>query len=298
MAFDWFTGNWPAMITPMHDDGSIRPESVAPLVEKFVREQAGGIYLLGSTGQGPLLTVDERKVIAEATVSAAAGRLPVMVHVGAIRVEDCVELAKHAGEIGADAVSSVIPMYYPPALASAMEHYRRIGGASDLPFYAYNFVIPNCPVEAYVEGLMQVPNARGLKFTSVNMYELARLKIASGGQLNVLSGADESYLSAQAQGADGAIGSSQNAALPLFRAVEQAAQGGAWEEARRLMLLTVRFVHEVTIGCGLASLHAILTEEGIPCGQPRHPIARADAEKAARAVEIRRRLLAEAGLPT
>ncbi len=279
------------MITPMHDDGRIRPESVPALVEKFVREQAGGIYLLGSTGQGPLLTVEERKTIAEATVAAAAGRLPVMIHVGAIRVEDAVELARHAGEIGADAVSSVVPMYYPPTLASSMEHYRRIGGASDLPFYAYNFAIPNCPVEAYVEALMQIPTARGLKFTSVNMYELARLKIASDGRLNVLSGSDESYLAAQSQGADGAIGSSQNVALPLFRAVELAAQGGQWQEARRLMLQVVRLVHEVTIGCGLASLHGILTKEGIPCGQTRHPIANADAEKIERAWSIYQRLM-------
>lgn len=279
------------MVTPMHDDGRIRPESVPALVEKFVREQAGGIYLLGSTGQGPLLTVAERKTIAEATVAAAAGRLPVMIHVGAIRVEDAVELARHAGEIGADAVSSVVPMYYPPTLASTMEHYRRIGGASDLPFYAYNFAIPNCPVEAYVEALMQVPNARGLKFTSVNMYELARLKIASEGRLNVLSGSDESYLAAQSQGADGAIGSTQNVALPLFRAVELAALGGQWMEARRLMLQVIRLVHEVTIGCGLASLHAILTREGIPCGRTRHPVPHADAEKVERAWTTYQRLM-------
>lgn len=229
----------------------------------------------------------------EATVKAAAGRLPVMVHVGAMRVEDAQELAAHAAAVGADAVSSVVPMYYPPTLASTMEHYRRITEASDLPFYAYNFAIPNCPVEAYVEALMQIPHARGLKFTSTNMYELARLKIASGGQLNVLSGSDESYLAAQAQGADGAIGSTQNIGLPLFRAVEAAAVAGRWEEARRLMLQTVRLVHEVTICCGLASLHTILTREGIPCGQPRHPLPHAVGEVEERAWETYRSLMNE-----
>jgi len=271
------------MVTPMYDDGRVRLDSVPPLVEKFVWEQAGGLYLCGSTGQGPLLTVDERKAMTEATVSAAAGRLPVMVHVGAIRVEDAQELAAHAAAVGADAVSSVVPMYYPPTLTSTMEHYRRIAGESDLPFYAYNFAIPNCPVEAYVEALMQVPHARGLKFTSMNMYELTRLKIASDGRLNVLSGADESYLAAQSQGADGAIGSTQNIGLPLFRAVESAALLGRWQDARELMLRTVRLVHEVTIGCGLASLHTVLTREGIPCGQPRHPIPHADPDTANRA---------------
>lgn len=290
-----FSGNWPAMVTPMYDDGRVRLDSVPLLVEKFVRESAGGIYLCGSTGQGPLLTVDERKGMAEATVCAAASRLPVMVHVGAIRVEDAQELARHAAGVGADAISSVVPMYYPPSLSSTMEHYRRIAGESGLPFYAYNFAIPNCPVEAYVEALMQVPHARGLKFTSMNMYELSRLKIASGGQLNVLSGADESYLAAQAQGADGAIGSTQNIALPLFRAVEAAAVEGRWEDARSLMMQTVRLVHEVTIGCTLASLHTILTREGIPCGQPRHPLPHADESTATRAWEIYSRLMLDEG---
>jgi len=294
MPTDWFTGNWPAMITPMHDDGQLRLESVPPLVEKFVQEKAGGIYLCGSTGQGPLLTMDERKSLAEATVRAAAGRLPVMIHVGAIRVEDAIELARHAAAIGADAVSSVVPMYYPPTLASSMEHYRRIASASDLPFYAYSFAIPNCTVETYVEELMQIPHARGLKFTSFNMYELTRLKIASGGRLNVLSGADESYLAAQAQGADGAIGSTQNIALPLFNAVIQTAEAGQWQEARRLMQLTVRLVHEVTIGGGIASLHTVLTQQGIPCGQPRHPFPQASPEVAERSWRSYRSILAEA----
>ena len=296
MPFDWFTHNGPAMVTPMHDDGRLRVESVPLLVEKFVREEAGGVYLCGSTGQGPLLTVEERKAVAEAAVKTSAGRLPVMVHVGAIRVEDAVELARHCGEIGADAVSSVVPMYYPPNLASSMEHYRRITAASDLPFYAYSFAIPNCTVEQYVEELQQIPHARGLKFTSMNMYELTRLKIASGGRLNVLSGADESYLAAQSQGADGAIGSTQNVGLRLFAAVESAAYAGRWEESRHLMQLAVQLVHEVTIGCHLASLHTILTREGIPCGQPRHPLPHTEGDLAERAWQAYRRVLGEAGL--
>jgi N-acetylneuraminate lyase len=290
MAETWFTGVWPAMVTPMHDDGRLRVESVAPLVEKFVREGAGGIYLAGSTGQGPLLTLDERKALSGAAVEAAAGRLPVMIHVGAMHVSDSVELARHAGSLKADAISSIPPMYFPPTLTSTMEHYRRITDACDLPFYAYNFTIPNCSVEAYVEALMALPTARGLKFTSMNLYELARLKIASRGKLNVLSGADESFLGAQAQGADGAIGSTQNVALPLFKAVLDAAVAGEWERARELMQVTVELVHEVTIACGIASLHTILTREGIPCGQTRHPLPMADEATAERAWTQYRRL--------
>lgn len=272
-----FRGHWPAMVTPMDDDGRVRLESIPPLVEKFAREGAGGIYLCGSTGQGPIQTVEERKAVGAATVEAAAGRLPVMIHVGAIRLEDCLELARHAEQVGAAAVSSVVPMYYPPTLRGAVEHYSRIAGATSLPFYAYNFTIPNCTIDAYVEALLTVPNLRGLKFTNRDVYELSRLKIASGGRLNVLAGADEAFLGAQAAGADGSIGSTQNVGLPLFLATAAAAERGEWEQARRLHLQVVRLVHEVTIGYGLAGLHAILTREGIPCGRPRHPFPVPDA---------------------
>lgn len=273
-----FRGHWPAMLTPMHEDGRLRLESVPALVEKFVRDGAGGIYLGGSTGQGPILSTDERKSLAAATIEAAVDRLPVMVHVGAIRMEDTLELTRHAAARGADAVSSVPPMYYPLSLRSTLDHYRRIAGETALPFYAYNFTIPNCPIEAYIEGLISIPTCRGLKYTSLNMYELSLFKVLSGGQLTILSGADESFLAAQAQGADGSIGSTQNVALPLFNAAAEAAAEGHWDTARGLMLTIVRLVRELTLGCGVAGLHAVLTREGIPCGQPRPPMIPVDEE--------------------
>ena len=273
----WFTGVWPAMVTPMDADGGVCLSSLAPLVEKFVAEGAGGIYLLGSTGQGPIQTVDERKAVAAETVRAAAGRIPVMVHVGAIRVDDSVELAAQAAEVGADVISSVVPMYYPPTLAGAMEHYRRIAGASDLPFYAYNFTIPNCTVEAYAEALLSIPNCVGLKFTNRDAFELALLKVASDGRLNVLSGADDCFLAAAAQGADGCIGSTQNVAVPEFRLVIEAAEAGRYLAARDGMIQIARLVRDLTIRRGLSGLHHVLSQEGIPCGQPRHPILRQDA---------------------
>ena len=276
MAEGVFTGHWPAMVTPMDEDGRLVLDSVGPLVDKFVREGAGGIYLCGSTGQGPLQTVAEREALAEETLRATAGRLPVMIHVGAIMLEDCLRLARHASRIGAAAVSSVPPIYYAPTLASSMAHYRRVAAAADVPFYAYNFALPGCTTEPFVEGLLSIPTCRGLKFTNVNTYELALLKIQSDGRLNVLSGADECALAAQAQGADGAIGSTQNVGLPLFNAVSAAAEAGHWLAARRLMLQAVRLVHRLTIGHGIAGLHEVLSRQGIPCGRPRHPLPSLD----------------------
>src|SRR5262245_33889055 len=105
-----FGGVWPAMLTPLTEDGKPAFPVMEQLVDLFARQGLGGIYLTGSTGQWPLLTLDERRAIMSCVVKAAAGRLPVMVHVGAVATADAVALARHAAEIGAAAVSSVAPI--------------------------------------------------------------------------------------------------------------------------------------------------------------------------------------------
>src|SRR5688572_29632599 len=101
-----FGGVWPAMLTPAAADGSPSLPACERLVDLFARQGLGGIYLVGSTGGWPLFTVGERRAVAECVVAAAAGRLPVMVHVGAASTADAVALAEHAARVGAAAVSA------------------------------------------------------------------------------------------------------------------------------------------------------------------------------------------------
>ena len=266
-----YHGIWPAMATPMDADGNVVPGQVAPLVEKLLAEGAGGFYLCGSTGQGPLLTVAERTQVAEAAISAVAGRVPVVVHVGSVRIEESLTLACHAAEAGADGVSSVPPFYYQVGLDMALEHYRRIASVTDLPFYAYNFTIPGGNVAEYVPELLRVPNLAGLKFTNRDPYEMALLKVLSGGKLNVMSGADECFLACRVHGADGAIGTTYNTFLPLFRRIESASDAGDNKQSSRLMLTAVDLVHRLVIPFGMAGIHAILGWQGVEAGVPRHP---------------------------
>src|SRR5262245_43067484 len=107
-----FGGIWPALLTPLTDSGDVNLGEIDKLIDLFVRQEMGGVYVLGSTGQWPLLHPEQRRVAAERIVKAAAGRLPVMVHVGAVATDDAIALARHAARIGADAVSAVAPIYY------------------------------------------------------------------------------------------------------------------------------------------------------------------------------------------
>src|SRR5437764_14219561 len=128
-----FADVWPAMLTPLTEEGKPAFGALEQLTDLFVRQGLGGLYLVGSTGQWPLFTTEERCAIAECVVGAAAGRIPVMVHVGAVATADAVALARHTEHIGAAAVPSVAPIYYSHSAAVLFEHYHAIRTATRRP---------------------------------------------------------------------------------------------------------------------------------------------------------------------
>ena len=227
-------GIWPAMLTPTVDGG---PSLAAceQLVELFAEQKLGGIYVAGSTGGWPLFSIEERKAIAERVVRAAAGRLPVMVHVGAVATADAVALAEHAARIGADAVSAVGPIYYPASPDALFEHYHRIGSATHLPFYAYHLSLVakvNLSPREYVERLLAIPRIAGMKITDHDLYPFGLIHSAAGERLQLFSGADEVMCHAILSGATGAIGTFYNLWGPACAAARAATALGNIETGR------------------------------------------------------------------
>jgi N-acetylneuraminate lyase len=102
----------PALITPFKDDGAIYETGLKNLVEDLIESGIGGFYLTGSTGEGFLMTAEERKKVVEIVIEQTAKRVPVIVHVGTIDTKTAEDLAKHAYDSGANAISSVPPFYY------------------------------------------------------------------------------------------------------------------------------------------------------------------------------------------
>ncbi len=95
-----------ATFTPMHEDGSVNLAPIPAIVDRLVNNEVGGLYVCGSTGEGPALTSAERRDVREAYVNATAGRIPVVVHVGHASYWEARDLAKHAAAIGADALQA------------------------------------------------------------------------------------------------------------------------------------------------------------------------------------------------
>ena len=140
MAFsiDRIEGVMPALMTPYTSGGAVNVDMVRTLVAHHLEEGAGGFFVCGSTGEGLLLTPDERRLVARTVIETVAGQAPVIVHVGAVSTNEAVLFAKDAKNAGASAVSSVPPIYYKVGLEGMMQHIGAIAQAAELPTFYYH----------------------------------------------------------------------------------------------------------------------------------------------------------------
>lgn len=276
-----FGGLWPAFLTPLSSDGAPNLKAVEQLVDLFVRQKLDGLYVTGSTGQWPLLTVAERMAVVETCVKASGGRIPIMAHVGAVGTDDSVALAKQAAKVGADAVSTVAPIYYSHSADVVFEHYRQVGAASDLPLFVYHIELAqklSSGPKEYTERLLTLPNIAGMKITSLDLNLFGLIRGYGGDRLQLFSGADEVMCHAVVSGSIGAIGTFYNLWGAPCRKARQAMCDGQVNEAREFMLKFQSAISRViTSGSIWSFLRAAMQlRHGIDIGAPRAPLGIAD----------------------
>jgi 4-hydroxy-tetrahydrodipicolinate synthase len=134
-----FHGVLPALITPFTDDGTrLDEEALAQLVDRLIAGGVAGLVPGGSTGEFTTLTRAERERLAEVTIEAAAGRVPVVVATGALSTQETVELSVHAERTGAAAVMIVPPFYDTLSWRELLAHYQAVAGRIRIPIMYYN----------------------------------------------------------------------------------------------------------------------------------------------------------------
>lgn len=227
-----FRGIYTALLTPMDEQGEIDFESLGALVEHQLRFGVQGFYVGGSTGEAFLLTARERKELLEAVINHTAGRAEVIAHTGGIGTRESVELARHAEAAGADAVSAVVPFYYKAGIGEIRGHYRAIMSAVALPILVYHF--PGATGVSltmdFYESMAKDSQCLGVKFTSMNLFEMQQIRARCGPDFRVMNGHDEVYAAGALTGADGAIGSTFNMMPSLFADMYAKAEAGRWGE--------------------------------------------------------------------
>ncbi len=265
-----FEGVWPALFTPVQPDGALSEPELEKLVELVISQEMDGIYLLGSTGQGLLFSEEERKNIAARTIELVAGRLPVIVQVGALNTEESVRLARHAAAAGADGISSVGPIYFGGSTEAAFRHYGKIARATDLPFFPYQ--IGTSVDLKLVDLLVEIPQVAGMKLTTGKLLEISSIKNRVGDRLRLFSGADELMCQAAICGTVGAIGTFYNMFGPVCRYIRASFLNGEVRQAEAFMLSFQAFIERVLPNVWDFIDRAMMLKYGIRIGAPKPPI--------------------------
>lgn len=223
-------GIYTALVTPMNENGDIDYDSLQALIEHQLRSGVSGFYVGGSTGEAFMLSMMERKKLLEVVIGATAKRVKVIAHVGCISTRDSVELAVHAEETGADAVSAVVPFYYKAGIQELQQHYEEIMSAVTIPMLIYHFpgaTGVSLTVDFY-ERMSRHPQCLGVKFTSMNLFEMQQIRVKCGEHFLILNGHDEVYAASVLMGSDGAVGSTFNMMPSLYRDMFSIATTGQW----------------------------------------------------------------------
>ena len=267
---DQLKGLWPAMFTPVNQEGKINVPELEKLIEMLIKEGVDGLYILGSTGQGFLFSEEERKKIAELTIQIVNNRTGIIVQVGALSTEECVRLAKHAAKAGADAISSVGPIYYGASVNMAFEHYRKIAEATDLPFIPYQ--IGAATNDVMVDKLLKIPNIAGMKLTTANLLEISSVYRQTAGNWQLFSGADELICQAALCGTAGAIGSTYNVLPATFKKLREDFLQGRTAMASEFMLTFQNLIQDILPVIWTFYRRAMQLKHNIDIGDPKAPL--------------------------
>jgi dihydrodipicolinate synthase/N-acetylneuraminate lyase len=248
----------PAALTPLRDGGeAVDVGAIGPYAAYLESHGADGAFVCGTTGEGILLALDERRAIAEAFRDAIGGLL--IVHACAQTTAGTVALAEHARDIGADGVAVIPPPYFPLDEDALTAHFVAAArAASPLPFYCYALTARSgyaLPVEVVRRVAASVDNLAGLKVSEAP-FERVEPYLALG--LPVLIGSEPLITAGIARGAIGTV-SGIAAALPdVVRACLDAA-----DDAAAARLGEVRTALEAT-GQLIATAKYVVGRRGVP----------------------------------
>ena len=173
-----FKGIFVALNTIYDENDEINVSEIQKLVKIYESKGVKGVYVCGSTGEGFLLSTEERMQVVEAVKEVASDDFTIIVHVGCAGTKESIKLAKHAEKFGVDAVSAVPSVYYHLSPASVEKHWNGIIDSTDLPFIIYN--IPqltsfNLPLDLF-ERMAKNPKVIGIKNSEEPVYNMERYR--------------------------------------------------------------------------------------------------------------------------
>ena len=247
------TGSMVAIVTPMHQDGSLDLVAFRGLIDFHIEQGTDGIVVVGTTGESPTVDVEEHELLIAEAVKHAASRIPIIAGTGANSTAEAIELASFSEKAGADASLTVVPYYNKPTQEGLYQHFKAIAEAVNMPHILYN--VPGRTVADMSNDtalrLAEIPNIVGIKDATGDIERGSDLLQRAPEGFAVYSGDDASTLALMLLGAHGAISVTANIAPNLMHQMCIAALNSEVVKAR-------------DINSSLLGLHSRLFVEASP----------------------------------
>lgn len=270
-----FKGVFVALNAIFDENDCVDLETTKKLVKIYREKGVKGVYVCGSTGEGFLLSTEERMQVAEAVKQAAGDDFTVIVHVGCAGSKESIRLAKHAEKIGVDAISAVPSVYYRLPPKSVEMHWNAIIDSTDLPFIIYN--IPqltsfHLPYDLF-ERMAKNPKVIGIKNSEEPVFNMERFRTIAGDDFIIFNGSDEQFLGGRLMGADAGIGGTYGTMPELFVALDKYICDGEIEKAKALQYIINEIIFDLLACDSLygAAKQVISVRFNVNAGQPRCP---------------------------
>ena len=269
-----FQGIFPALITPFTREGKVHLEELLEVVLFHVERRVNGFFVCGTVGEGPMMSIKQRKLVAEKVIREVSDRALVIVHAGTTNTEETVELARHAEKSGADAVGVVSPYYFKPDLDGILEHYRIVSESIRIPVFIYN--IPHLTgfnlTPQMVTKICELPNIIGVKDSSRDLIQIREIMETAKKKITVINGSDNLTFAALMMGVDGQISGMANVAPELFVGLYKAYKDGNYAKALKLQKDINSVIRALSGFPPIAPIKAALELRGIRAGLPKRPL--------------------------
>jgi 4-hydroxy-tetrahydrodipicolinate synthase len=231
-------GSIVALITPMHEDGSVDYDALRRLIDWHIAEGTDCIGVVGTTGESPTVSVDEHCEIIRVAVEHARGRVPIMAGTGGNSTREAIELSRFAKQVGADCTLSVVPYYNKPSQEGIYAHFKAIAEAVDVPMVLYN--VPGRTVADMLPEttlrLAQVPGVIGIKEATGNIERACTLIKNAPKGFSIYSGDDPTAVALMLLGGHGNVSVTANVAPRAMHELCKVALAGQAREAAQIHL--------------------------------------------------------------
>ena len=230
------SGSIVALITPLHEDGSVDYPTLRQLIDWHIAEGTHCIGVVGTTGESPTVTFEEQFEIIRVAVEQAAGRVPIMAGAGANSTREAIELSEYAKKVGADCTLQVVPYYNKPTQEGIYQHFKAIAETADIPQVLYN--VPGRTVADMLPEtalrLAGVPGVIGIKEATGNLERAAWLIRQAPKGFSIFSGDDPTAVALMLLGGHGNVSVTANVAPRAMAQMCEAAMAG---DAKRAVAL-------------------------------------------------------------